>query len=119
MEWDYEAGKVHVFMPGYVQDALQRFKHDPPPRRQDQPYSHTPPEYGAKVHYAKGANDSPLLSKADKKFMQQVTGVFLLNVRAVDSTMLTALNAIVSEQATPTETTMKKCKNIWISILAG
>ena len=30
LEWDYEAGKVHVFMPGYVQDALQRFKHDPP-----------------------------------------------------------------------------------------
>ena len=30
--------------------------------------------------------------------------------RAVDSTMLTALSAIASEQATPTENTMKKCK---------
>ena len=62
------------------------------------------------MQYAKGADDSPLLVKADKKFVQQVTGVFLFYARAVDSTMLTALSAIASEQATPTENTMKKCK---------
>ena len=44
--------------------------------------------------------------------MQQVTGVFLFYARAVDSTMLTALSAIASKQATPTENTMKKCKKI-------
>ena len=97
-------------MPGYVQDTLQRFKHYPPQRRQDQPYTHTPPENGAKVQYVKGADDSPLLANADKKFVQQVTGVFLFYARAVDSIMLTALSAIVSEQATPTENKMKKCK---------
>ena len=42
--------------------------------------------------------------------MQQVTGIFLFYARGVDSTMLTALSAIASEQATPTENTMKKCK---------
>ena len=52
----------------------------------------------------------PLLAKVDKKFVQQVTGVFLFYARAVDSRMLTALSAISSEQATPTENTMKKCK---------
>ena len=76
-------------MPGYVQDALQKFKHDPPQRRQDQPYPHTPPEYGAKMQYSKGADDYPLLAKADKKFVQQVTGIFLFYARAFDSTMLT------------------------------
>ena len=44
--------------------------------------------------------------------MQQVTGVFFFYARAVDSTMLTALSAIASEQATPTENTMKKCKQL-------
>ena len=99
-------------MPGYVQDALQQFKHGPPQRRPDQPYPHTPPEYGAKVQYEKGADDPPLLAKADKKFVQQVTGVFLFYARVVDSTMLTALSAIASEQVTPTENTMKKCKQL-------
>ena len=84
-----------------------------PPRRQDQPCPHTPPEYGEKVQYAKGADDSPLLSKADKKKLQQVTGLFLLYSIAVDSTMVTVLSAIAPEQATPTENTMKKC-NFWI-----
>ena len=42
--------------------------------------------------------------------MQQVTGVFLFYSRAVDSMMLTALSTIASEQATPTENTIKKCK---------
>ena len=61
------------------------------------------------MQYAKVADDSPLLEKADKKFVQQVTGTFLFYARAFDSTMLTTLIAIASEQATPTENTMKKC----------
>ena len=40
----------------------------------------------------------------------QVTGVFLYYARAVDGMMLPALSAITSEQASPTENTMKKCK---------
>ena len=59
LEWEHEARKVHVSMPGYVQDALQRFKHYHPQRQQDQPYPHTSPEYGAKVQDAKGADDPP------------------------------------------------------------
>ena len=43
LEWYYVARKVHVSMTGYVKDALQRFKHDPLPRIQNQPYPHTPP----------------------------------------------------------------------------
>ena len=66
LEWEHEAIKVHVSIPGYVQDTLQRFKHYPPQRRQDQPYTHTPPEYGEKVKYAKVVDDPPLLAKADK-----------------------------------------------------
>ncbi len=37
-------------------------------------------------------------------------GTFLYYGRAVDSTMLTALSAIASAQAKPTEETMTRCK---------
>ena len=30
--------KLHLEMPGYVQDCLQQFNHEPPKRRQDSPY---------------------------------------------------------------------------------
>ena len=46
-------------MPGYVPKALKRFVHEPPPKLQDQPYPHAPPNYGGKIPYAK-AIDNPL-----------------------------------------------------------
>jgi hypothetical protein len=109
MDWDYEKREVHLSMPGYVKRALQRFQHSLS-KLQNQPWPHVPPDYGAKVQYAKPQDDSPPLSKADKKFIMQVTGTFLFYARAVDATMLTALSALASEQAHPTEATMKKCK---------
>ena len=50
------------------------------------------------------------LSKDDKKYTQQVIGKFSYYGRAVDSTMLTALSSIASNQAEPTEETMAKVK---------
>jgi hypothetical protein len=44
-----------------------------------------------------------------KKFIQEVTGVFLYLTRVVDSTMLTPLSALAFEQAAPTEKMMQKC----------
>jgi hypothetical protein len=76
---------------------------------QDQPHPHVHKTYGTKVQHAKAPNDSPPLDKAGNKFIQEVTGVFLFLARAVDSTMLTLLSAVVSEQAAPTEKTLQKC----------
>jgi hypothetical protein len=49
-----------------------------------------------------------LLCKEKKKFVQEVTGVFLFYARAVDSTMMVALSAIAAEQGAPTENTLRK-----------
>ena len=49
-----------------------------------------------------------MLGKETKKYIQQVLRTFLYYVRAVDPTMLVALSAIASEQASPTQSTMKK-----------
>jgi hypothetical protein len=97
-------------MPGYVKKALKRFQHEAPSKPQNQPHPHIPPKYGAKVQYAEPEDTSPKLNKDEKRFIQEVTGTFLFYARALDSTMLTALSALASEQANPTEATMKKCK---------
>ena len=85
LDWDYEKRKVHLSMPGYCSEALQRFRHDCA-RRTDQPHEHSIPMYGRKIQYAKKLNESPKIGPEDKLFVQQVTGTFLYYARAVDST---------------------------------
>jgi len=76
---------------------------------QNQPHPSIKKTYGAKVQYANPPNEMPALDKAGKRFIQEVTGVFLFLARAVDGTMLTPLSALTSEQASPMELTMEKC----------
>ncbi len=76
---------------------------------QDQLHPHIHKTYGVKVQHAKANDNSPPLNKAGEKIIQEVTGVFLFLAQAVDSTMLTPLSAIASEQAAPTENTMQTC----------
>ena len=49
-----------------------------------------------------------MLVKETKKYIQHVLRTSLYYARAVDPTMLVALSAITSEQASPTKSTMKK-----------
>jgi hypothetical protein len=95
-------------MPGYVEKALVRFNHRPPAKPQHQPHPNQPINYGAKQQTSTPEDDSPKLNKEKKKFIQEVTGVFLFYARAVDSTMLVALSAIAAEQGSPTENTLRK-----------
>jgi hypothetical protein len=62
------------------------------------------------VQYTKPEDTSHRLTPTEKKYIQEVIGVFLYYGRTVDSTMLTALSAIASAQAEPTEETMTHCK---------
>jgi hypothetical protein len=63
------------------------------------------------VQYTKAEDVTQLLSKEEKKYIQQVLGTFLYYGQAVDSTMLTALSSITSNQAKPTEETMSNIKH--------
>ena len=80
LDWDYKKRKVHLSMPEYVERALTRFGHLIPKTPQHQPHKHTVPTY------AKDNNATNLLSKEEKKYIQQVLGTFLYYGRAVDST---------------------------------
>jgi hypothetical protein len=57
----------------------------------------------------KSEDTSRHLFPAEKKFIQEVMGVFLYYSRAVNSTMLTGLSTIASAQAEPTKNTMTQC----------
>ena len=95
-DWHYTKQQVHVYIPGYVNTALVRFKHRTPRRRQDQPYLYVIPNHGAKKQYAVRLASAALLDKDGKKCVQQVTGTFLYYARAVDSTILVALSVFRS-----------------------
>ena len=109
LQWDYDKRQVHLYMPDYVKRALKQFQHKLR-KRQNQPFPHTPIEYGAKQQFAKEKTKSPKLDAKGKKFVQQVCGKFLFLGRAVDSTLLAPISAIASQSAEPTEETMEHVK---------
>ena len=71
MDWDYTRGEVHVSMPGYMAKALKQFQHELPRHKQDSPYKWSPPKFGEKVQYAEKGDDSPPLSKEEKKLFSK------------------------------------------------
>ena len=91
--------QVHLSMPGYIEKALQRFDHTRPRRLQNSPHQHVIPTYGAKAQYAEPDPPRTLLNKEGQKYIQAVTGTLLYYSRAVDPTMLVALNAIATHFA--------------------
>ena len=112
LDWDYRRRQVHLSMPGYAKKALKQFQHPTPAKRQDSPFPHTPINYGAKKQYAKEASTARPLNKKGKRFIQQVCGKFLYYGRAVDSTLLTPISAIASQQANPTEETLQQTQQL-------
>jgi hypothetical protein len=105
LNWGYTNCTVDLSMPNYVATALHKFQHPPPSRRQHAPHHWTWPVYGARVQYAPEPDDKALLPAADIKRVQQVVGTLLYYARAVDSTMLVALNAISASQSKATKNT--------------
>jgi hypothetical protein len=112
IKWDYTNRKAHIHMMGYIQKALTRFKHKTPDKIQNSPHPHVIPQYRANTQYAKDKDISPQLSKEETKYIQAVAGTLLYYARAVDTTFLTTLSSIPTEQAKPMQETMKKVKQL-------
>jgi hypothetical protein len=94
---------ITLSMPNYVNKALIRFQASDYSGA-NSPMIYVPPTYGAA-----GSNQAPLTDDSDLitdphiiKRIQEITGSFLYYARAVDPTMLTAVNKIASAQARPT-----------------
>jgi hypothetical protein len=104
--------KVHISMPGYINDALTCFHHERPKQRQNSPYQHIAANYGERSQYAEPEKPGRLLDKVEKTYVQAVTGTLLYYAQAVDSTILMTLNAIATQQAAPTESTIEEIKRL-------
>jgi hypothetical protein len=102
---DRDLRKLTISMPGYIQQALDRFDFKAPNKPVLTPLPYNVPNYGQKVQHPV-EDDSPLASEADKKLVQQVIGVLNYYARAIDYSMLVAINKIASQQAAPTAQTM-------------
>ena len=70
----------------------------------------TAPAYGQRLQIDPDLDSSELIDQKGTKFMQSVVGIFLYYARALDPTMLRALNEISRTQVRPTKDTMAKAK---------
>ena len=110
LDWNYTAGHVDISMPNYVRKKLIKFKHKPPIRPQYAPHKWLKPAYGKKLQYAPPPDESDFLDPKGITRIQSINGSFLYYGRAVDPTILTALNEIATQQSRPTVTTEKKAQ---------
>ena len=99
LTWDYNDRTVLLSMDDYVKEALAQFEHEVPKQFYKAPSKVDPIKYGAKIQYAKPVDSTPI-TEAELKFIQKVTGKFIFYARAVDPTMLHALNCIACGGAT-------------------
>ena len=96
-------------MPGYIDRALQRFQHPVPSKPEHAPHPWQRPNYGAKTQFVASLPDTAeALDAADKLRILEVLGTLLFYARAVDSTLLTAIGELATEQSQSTQTTMDK-----------
>ena len=114
IDWDYNEGHVDISMPGYVEKCLQRLQYTPKISPQYSPHNHSPIIYGQKGQrqYATAPDTAPLLPPDETTYIQSATGSFLYYGRAIDHTILPALNEIASSQAQPTQTTKDKVQRL-------
>ena len=69
LNWDISKGKAHLSRPGYVEEALQWFKHTWISKIEDQQYVHVIPNYGANVQYTQEADKSQSANKEENIFV--------------------------------------------------
>jgi hypothetical protein len=110
IEHDRDANTITLSMPGYIEKALVRFGMSTA-RGVSSPAVYVPPEYGAKITYDEVVDDTPITA-AQKTRIQQIVGVLLFYARAVDPTMLCAVNKLASSQAAPSPATLAQADRI-------
>ena len=114
VEWSYNNSYMGVSMPGYIKDAMRKFKYIPINNSRYSPHEYFLVDYTNHdtTQYTTAPYTSPVLAPKEIKYIQSMLGTFLYYDRALDSTILPALNDISVQQAVPTANTMKKSKRL-------
>ena len=104
LDWDYINRTVDISMPNYIKDLLTKIQHKNV-KIEYAPHTYNVPAYSSKIQYADNVDTSPVLSDANKKHIQKIIGSLCYYGRAVDPTILVALNTLTSQQNAPTAAT--------------
>ena len=107
LTWNKDYSNVELSMPGYIQNLLHKYQYSPK-IPQHSPHPYRKPQYGRKIQEPTPEDTSTLVSAEVKTKIQQIVGSLLYYARAVDPTILVALNAVSTQQAHATETTLQK-----------
>jgi hypothetical protein len=105
IDYDKAGRKLEISMPGYIDKAMKRFNIPIPTHKTDSPILYTPPSYGNKDPQKPIEDHSPSLSESGISRLRSIVGVLLFYARAVDGTILTAVNKIGSRIETATDDT--------------
>ena len=110
LDWYYKNRWVDISMPGYTTAARKKFLHEDPKTPQHAPHDWNAPVYGKKIQLAEEQDNTRALPAKEVKKVQAISGTFLYYGRAVDPSILPALNEISMQQSAPTEKVKAKCK---------
>lgn len=104
---------VTLSMPGYVSKLLERHADIIPQRARSTPEDYQPVNYGNPDNQKDPLpENSPLLTAKDIKRLQSIIGSLLYYARAVDPTILHAVNHAASLQSHPTAAVFDRAKRI-------
>ena len=106
MKWNPTYSTVQLSMPGYIQNLLHKYNHKQR-KQQHAPHPYRAPVYGSKIQTATPEDATAPVDSPTKTRIQQIVGSLLYYSRAVDPTMLVALNSLSSQQANPTHATVQ------------
>ena len=109
LNWDFPKRTVKLSMNGYFKKALLQFQHLKPNKHYAAPSQYILPNYGQKQQMT-NLNLSKPMTKAQTRLLQQVTGKFLYYTRAVDCTILHALNDLATRTHSGSQKIMKAFK---------
>ena len=110
LKWNYTQQFVDISMPNYILKMLEKLQHNSPTRPQHAPHKWVERQYGSHSQAVHPEDDVPPLSEIQKNYIQRVVDCCLYYERAVDSTILSAVNELSMQQANPTERTTAKTK---------
>lgn len=88
--------------------TLEKLNHKAPKKEQHTPHRWERPHYGVIQQLTPKEDSIEYLSAQNATYVQKVVGSFLYYGRAMDPTILTAINKIGLQQAKPTMITKKK-----------
>ncbi len=111
IDFDDIAHTVTLSLPSYVPDMLHRFYGSTPPRPANSPAVYEPPSKGPTSQQVK-LDLTPLVSEDQRTCLQQKIGCILYLARAVDNSVLEAVNHAASMTSAPTQTTVDQVERI-------